>query len=242
MVAMKEGLLEPIDTNIVDLSNHAFPEWQWPSALGTFYYFGGIAYRPSSHGDMGKHPRTWPEYWDGEGIPGAVVVCVPALRKKWNAHWSPTGSRRRIFILSTRIGRSSPLIASNPIASTGSRKRRRPFLSAPVERDRFCLHLQWSGRGGQGTRPRHGVRVRQRRLHAALLHRAQGQQEQGQRDEAHQLLPHRNGPRGMLPSAWRLVSSTERRRPTFRRKLLPSYRIWMIQITSVSMSHTGRKI
>ncbi len=70
MVAMKEGLLEPIDTNIVDLSNHAFPEWQWPSALGTFYYFGGIAYRPSSHGDMGKHPRTWPEYWDGEGIPG----------------------------------------------------------------------------------------------------------------------------------------------------------------------------
>lgn len=70
MVAMKEGLLEPIDTDIVDLSNHAFPEWQWPSALGTFYYFGGIAYRPSSHGAMGKHPRTWPEYWDGEGIPG----------------------------------------------------------------------------------------------------------------------------------------------------------------------------
>ena len=70
MVAMNEGLLEPIDTDIVDLSNHAFPEWQWPSAIGTYFYFGGIAYRPSSHGAEGKHPRTWGEYWDGEAIPG----------------------------------------------------------------------------------------------------------------------------------------------------------------------------
>jgi putative spermidine/putrescine transport system substrate-binding protein len=70
MVAMNEGLLEPIDTNIVDLSRHNFPQWQWPSAVGTYYYFGGIAYRPSSHGAKGKHPRTWSEWWDVKGIPG----------------------------------------------------------------------------------------------------------------------------------------------------------------------------
>ena len=65
----QEGLLEPIDKSLIDMSDMMFPDWIRPASVGWYYYTGGIAYDPKRH-PMGKHPRTWPQFWDVAKIPG----------------------------------------------------------------------------------------------------------------------------------------------------------------------------
>lgn len=64
-----QGLLEPIDKSLIDMSDVLFPEWIRTASVGWYYYTGGIAYDPKRH-PMGKHPRTWPQFWDAKGFPG----------------------------------------------------------------------------------------------------------------------------------------------------------------------------
>ncbi|MEX0758245.1 MAG: extracellular solute-binding protein, partial [Tistlia sp.] len=69
LVAVKEGLLDPIDLEIVDLSG--FPEearenthWFAKSAYATVLGYSTKAFPDDDH------PKTWAEFWDVEAFPG----------------------------------------------------------------------------------------------------------------------------------------------------------------------------
>lgn len=63
----KEGFWEPIDRNIVDLSDVTVPYGE--TYVPYYTYPGGIAWDPAKFGE-GKHPATFKDYWDAERFPG----------------------------------------------------------------------------------------------------------------------------------------------------------------------------
>ncbi|MBV8915041.1 MAG: ABC transporter substrate-binding protein [Acetobacteraceae bacterium] len=65
--AERQGLLEKLDTKIVDTADMFIPARQ---ASAPFYvYPGGIAYDPTRQ-PAEKTPRSWPQFWDPIGFPG----------------------------------------------------------------------------------------------------------------------------------------------------------------------------
>ncbi len=62
------GLLEPIDTTVVDLSNYP-PEAKHTYWLARGAYATALGYRKDAFPE-GKHPQTWAEFWDVEAFPG----------------------------------------------------------------------------------------------------------------------------------------------------------------------------
>lgn len=63
----RQGLLEPLDTTIVDTTEMFIPARK---ASAPFYvYPGGIAFDPKRQA-AAKTPRTWPQFWDPIGFPG----------------------------------------------------------------------------------------------------------------------------------------------------------------------------
>lgn len=67
VAAAREGLLEKIDYSIVDATDVFLPGKEM--TLPWYSYGGGIAYDPKRH-PAGKHPRTWPQFWDTKAFPG----------------------------------------------------------------------------------------------------------------------------------------------------------------------------
>ncbi len=65
--AEREGLLEKIDRTVVDVSGVFFGVREHTMAWYT--YPGGIVYDPKRH-PAGKHPRSWPQFWDAKAFPG----------------------------------------------------------------------------------------------------------------------------------------------------------------------------
>ena len=69
MSLAEQGLLEPIDYNIVDAKEVIRPDWNYPNSVGWYYYSGGIGYDPKRHPD-GHHPNTWVDFGDLAKFPG----------------------------------------------------------------------------------------------------------------------------------------------------------------------------
>lgn len=67
VAAEREGLLEKIDYSIVDSSDMFLQKKEM--TLPWYTYGGGIAYDPRRH-PVGKHPRSWPQFWDAKAFPG----------------------------------------------------------------------------------------------------------------------------------------------------------------------------
>ena len=67
VAAGREGLLEKLDYSIVDVSDLYLPALEFTAPW--YAYGGGIAFDPKRH-PAGKHPTTWPEFWDVEKFPG----------------------------------------------------------------------------------------------------------------------------------------------------------------------------
>ena len=65
----KEGLLEELDLSLIDVSNVINTSWVRPTAVGWYYYSGGVGFDPKRH-PAGKHPRDWVQFWDVEKFPG----------------------------------------------------------------------------------------------------------------------------------------------------------------------------
>jgi putative spermidine/putrescine transport system substrate-binding protein len=65
----KAGLFEPVDGKIVDRSDIAVPLFSRPMATAYYTYAGGIGYS-EERSPGGKHPTTWPEFWDPKKFPG----------------------------------------------------------------------------------------------------------------------------------------------------------------------------
>lgn len=66
-VADKTGLLDPIDTKIVDTSDMLVKPTA--SVMPIYSYYAGIAYNPTRV-PGGKFPMNWPEFWDVAKFPG----------------------------------------------------------------------------------------------------------------------------------------------------------------------------
>lgn len=64
-----EGIFAPVDRNIVNVEG-VIPEAVRDTVLGYFSYGGGIGWSSARNGEEGKHPTTWPEFWDVKKIPG----------------------------------------------------------------------------------------------------------------------------------------------------------------------------
>ena len=71
LTASQEGLLAPIDYGVVqiDTGDLVYPQAKQDYAVALFTYTGGIGYDKERHPD-GKHPTTWPEFWDTKKFPG----------------------------------------------------------------------------------------------------------------------------------------------------------------------------
>lgn len=67
VAAGREGLLEKLDYSVVDASDLYLPALEFTAPW--YAYGGGIAFDPQRH-PAGKHPTTWPEFWDVEKFPG----------------------------------------------------------------------------------------------------------------------------------------------------------------------------
>ena len=65
----KEGLWEPIDYSIVDMSG-TFAGAKRDYAIGFGIIGGGMCWHQERNGAPGKHPETWPEFFDYTRIPG----------------------------------------------------------------------------------------------------------------------------------------------------------------------------
>ena len=67
----KEGLLETIDSDLLAKwrGQSLQPDWIKDWAVGWYYWSGGIGYDPKRH-PMGKHPRSWPDFWNADKFPG----------------------------------------------------------------------------------------------------------------------------------------------------------------------------
>lgn len=64
----QEGLFEPIDTKIVDMTD-LIPEAKHSHAVGTYFWSKVIAYN-SKIFPKGKHPKSWKDFWDVKAFPG----------------------------------------------------------------------------------------------------------------------------------------------------------------------------
>jgi len=65
----KEGLWEPVDYSIVDVSDTA-PGAKREFGVGFEVISGGICWDEKRNGAAGKHPETWPEFFDPTRFPG----------------------------------------------------------------------------------------------------------------------------------------------------------------------------
>jgi putative spermidine/putrescine transport system substrate-binding protein len=66
--AEREGILEPLDYDIISLEG--FAEAAYSEAwAGTIYFTTALAYNTDTFGD--NPPRTWADFWDVENFPGA---------------------------------------------------------------------------------------------------------------------------------------------------------------------------
>lgn len=63
--ADKEGLVEAIDYDLINVDNALHPQWVLPGALCYGSFASGLAYNPAA-----KHPRTFAVFWDVENFPG----------------------------------------------------------------------------------------------------------------------------------------------------------------------------
>jgi len=63
------GMLEPIPDWVYDKSDLVNPAWIGETAVGWYFYTGGIGFDPARH-PAGKHPRTWKQFWDAGKFPG----------------------------------------------------------------------------------------------------------------------------------------------------------------------------
>jgi putative spermidine/putrescine transport system substrate-binding protein len=68
-ICEKSDFLEPIDESIVNRKG-IIKQAHREHALGATIYAGGIAYPSDRMGAQGKHPTSWPEFWDVKNIPG----------------------------------------------------------------------------------------------------------------------------------------------------------------------------
>lgn len=71
LTASGEGLLQPIDYSVVklDTADLLYPQAKQTNSVSVFSYTGGIGFDKKRSPD-GKHPTTWPEYWDVKKFPG----------------------------------------------------------------------------------------------------------------------------------------------------------------------------
>ncbi|MDR6953961.1 putative spermidine/putrescine transport system substrate-binding protein [Ancylobacter sp. 3268] len=74
--AAKDGLIEPIDFNIVKRAD-LDPRFVTDHAVGSFYYSFVLGYNPASLG--GKAPKSWADVFDTKGFPGKRTFY------KWSA-------------------------------------------------------------------------------------------------------------------------------------------------------------
>lgn len=65
----KEGLLEPIDYNMID-KEQFIPEAIHPHGIGSVVWSTVIAYNTEKYPSGTPHPTTWAEFWDVEEFPG----------------------------------------------------------------------------------------------------------------------------------------------------------------------------
>jgi putative spermidine/putrescine transport system substrate-binding protein len=65
----ESGVWAPVDKNIVNTEG-AIPTAVREKVLAYYLYAGGIGWSSERNGEEGKHPTTWPEFWDVEKIPG----------------------------------------------------------------------------------------------------------------------------------------------------------------------------
>lgn len=65
--AAKEGLLEPLDYNVINASDQFIDRKE--HICPWYVYGGGIGFDPKRH-PAGKHPRDWPQFWDAKAFPG----------------------------------------------------------------------------------------------------------------------------------------------------------------------------
>jgi len=64
-----EGILEPLDYNVIDVSNFVPGTWL-PGCVGTITFSTVLAYNTETYkGD--NVPKTWADFWDVEKFPGA---------------------------------------------------------------------------------------------------------------------------------------------------------------------------
>ena len=71
----REDLWEPIDTNIVDLSNNSIPAEPQRGGMPLYVYSGGVAWDPAR---TKKPPRTFREMWDMGTFPGRRALRTRA--------------------------------------------------------------------------------------------------------------------------------------------------------------------
>lgn len=64
----KEGIWAPVNYKIVNKEG-VMPEAIRDRQIGFYSYVGGIGYDKGRNPD-GKHPNTWPEFWDVKAFPG----------------------------------------------------------------------------------------------------------------------------------------------------------------------------
>lgn len=81
--AAKEGLLEKLDYNIIDVSTF-YPELMTDYCVGSDVYSTVLAYNTATYGDNG--PASWADFWDVKKFPGkrafrnkAVGTLEPAI-------------------------------------------------------------------------------------------------------------------------------------------------------------------
>lgn len=76
--ATKRELVEQLDAKMLDTSKSVHQEWVLATGLCCAFFTGGIGYNPATH-PMGKHPRTYKEFWDVEGMPGRRGMMQKAI-------------------------------------------------------------------------------------------------------------------------------------------------------------------
>ncbi|MBV9734583.1 MAG: ABC transporter substrate-binding protein [Acidisphaera sp.] len=69
LTAAHNGLLQPIDYGVVNVQDVLYPDAKQTYSVSVFTYTGGIAY-DTTRQPGGRHPSTWPEFWDVKNFPG----------------------------------------------------------------------------------------------------------------------------------------------------------------------------
>ncbi|MEM7236953.1 MAG: ABC transporter substrate-binding protein [Pseudomonadota bacterium] len=65
-----EGILEPLDYDMIDVSNFVPGTWQ-SHCVGTITFSTVFAYNTETFPDADKAPKTWADFWDVEKFPGS---------------------------------------------------------------------------------------------------------------------------------------------------------------------------